>query len=218
VVSTTDTAAPPDRRPASSLWISQPARRPATLGAAQQPRGLSENPASLAGLQRWFLAEMTLLTGTTDNGKSSTILSFSRPAGQPPLFSQNFGDLRSRASSGPFPALRSTAPDERLDPLPLEGRRVDGAGRGPPGARRPVSGARRPGRRPRRRGQLSWRARYSRRRHYSTAPTETPCPCHRPAGPSHGCGCASISGGDSARIGFSGCTTVIVHRRQRHWR
>ena len=36
-----------------------------------------------------------------------------------------------------------------------------------------------------------------------------PCPCHRPAGPPHGCGCASISGRDSARIGCSGCTASL---------
>ncbi len=35
-----------------------------TLRGAHRPQRLSKDPASLAGLQRWLLAEMTLLTGT----------------------------------------------------------------------------------------------------------------------------------------------------------
>jgi hypothetical protein len=74
VVSTTDTDAPPELRPASSLWICHPTTRRATFKPAQRPQGLSENPdrwlpshpngPSLAGLRRRLRAEMTLLTGT----------------------------------------------------------------------------------------------------------------------------------------------------------
>ena len=48
MVSTTDTDAPPDRRPASSLCVCRPARPPVTLAAAARPFDLAEAAGATA--------------------------------------------------------------------------------------------------------------------------------------------------------------------------